>query len=102
MSMIKKGDKVIVTAGKDRGKSGKVIQILPAERKAVVEGVNVFKKHLRTRREGQKGQVIELPTPLADAKLQIFCERCQRGVRLGSRVEADKKVRYCKKCKEVI
>lgn len=98
----KRGDKVIILSGKDKGKIGKIIQVFPKERKIVVEGANILKKHLRSRKSGQKGQKIELPSPLAAAKAALYCERCARAVRSGLRVEAETKVRYCKKCKEVI
>jgi len=99
---LKTNDNIIVTAGKDKGKHGKVIQIFADSRKVVVEGVNILKKHIRARKDGQKGQIIELPAPLAESNVSIFCERCQKPVKIGHRVEADKKVRFCKKCKEVI
>ena len=99
---IKTGDKAIITRGKDKGKSGKVIQIFPELNKVVVEGANILKKHVRSRKEGQKGQIIELSAPLAVANVSFFCEHCQKGVKLGKRQEADKKVRFCKKCNEVI
>lgn len=99
---IKTGDKVIIIAGKDKGKSGKIIQVLPQLKKVVVEGINILKKHIRSRQSGQKGQIIELPAPLNVSNVMLYCERCARGVRIGAREEADKKVRFCKKCKESI
>lgn len=99
---IRTGDKVIICAGKDKGKTGKVIQIFTRLDKVVVEGANILKKHLRSRKEGQKGQVIELPAPLDASNVLLFCERCTQGVKVGFRQEADKKVRICKKCKEII
>lgn len=103
--MIKKfktGDKVIVLAGKNKGKIGKIIQVFPESGKLVVEGVNILKKHLKTRKAGQKGQIIELPAPFYMSKAALYCERCARGVRSGFRQEAENKVRFCKKCNEVI
>ncbi|MBI5731793.1 MAG: 50S ribosomal protein L24 [Candidatus Magasanikbacteria bacterium] len=98
---LRKGDKVIVISGKDKGKTGKIIQVFPQGR-IVVEGVNVLKKHARAKREGQKGQVIELPAPLDVSNVLFFCERCNRGIRLGYRLEADKKTRLCRKCGEAV
>lgn len=92
----------MVMAGKDKGKIGKIIQTFPALNKLVVEGANILKKHAKTRREGQKGQIIELSAPLAAAKVMFYCARCEKPVRLGSRIEADKKVRFCKKCQEIV
>lgn len=102
MQKIKTGDKVIIVTGKDKGKSGKVIQVFPVAGKIVVEGANVLKKHVKSRKQGQKGQVIELSAPFSASNALLYCERCTRGVRVGTRLEADKKVRYCKKCNEAI
>jgi len=99
---IKKGDKVIINAGKDNGKTGKVIQIFPQSGKIVVEGVNIIKKHIKARKEGQKGQKIELSSPFDASNASFFCEHCQKGVKVGYKTEGDKKVRICKKCKEDI
>lgn len=99
---LKTGDKVMVMAGKDKGKIGKIIQTFPALNKVVVEGANILKKHTKSRRQGQKGQVIELSAPLSVSKAMFYCARCEKSVRLGSRIEAEKKVRFCKKCKEVV
>lgn len=92
----------MVMAGKDKGKIGKIIQVFPALNKVVVEGANILKKHTKSRRQGQKGQIIELPAPLAAAKVMFYCARCEKPVRLARRLEADKKVRFCKKCQEVV
>lgn len=99
---LKTGDKVFVLSGKDKGKIGKIIQVFPKLEKVVVEGVNILKKHIRSRREGQKGQIIELPAPLHISKVMAYCTRCEKPVRIGSAIAAGKKVRLCKKCKEII
>ncbi len=99
---LKTGDKVFVLTGKDKGKIGKIIQVFPKEQKVVVEGVNILKKHSRSRREGQKGQVIELPAPIHASKAMYYCSRCEKPVRLGKSIVAGKKSRICKKCKEVV
>lgn len=99
---IKTGDKVEIISGKDRGKNGKVIQVFPKELKVVVEGVNIVKKHLRTNRQGEKGQVIELSAPLAVSKVALLCPRCNSQARVGYKIEGQKKQRLCKQCKEII
>lgn len=99
---LKISDKVFVLTGKDKGKTGKIIQVFPKSEKIVVEGVNILKKHVRANKSGQKGQVIELAAPLHVSKVMFYCNRCEKPVRLGARVVADKKERICKKCKEVI
>lgn len=68
---IKTGDEVIIMAGKDKGKRGKIVQAFPKLRRVVVEGVNVTKRHLRTRKEGEKGQIIEFPMPIHAAKVAL-------------------------------
>lgn len=102
MATIKTGDTVHILSGKDKGKTGKVIQVFPRERKVVVEGVNIIKKHLRTRREGEKGQILELSAPLAVSKVALVCSHCERGVRTGYTVEGKIKTRVCKKCTNAV
>ncbi|MBI5230310.1 MAG: 50S ribosomal protein L24 [Candidatus Magasanikbacteria bacterium] len=98
MKKIKIGDTIKVLAGKDKGKTGKVIQVFPHENKVAVEGVNIIKKHLRTRTQGQKGQILELSAPMAVSNVALLCSHCERGVRVGFRVEGKSKTRVCKKC----
>ncbi|MFA7654206.1 MAG: 50S ribosomal protein L24 [Candidatus Magasanikbacteria bacterium] len=99
---IKTKDKVKILSGKDKGKEGNVIQIFSAEKKVVVEGVNIMKKHLRSRKQGEKGQVIELSAPLSVGKVILLCPKCNRATRVGFKLEAGAKKRVCRKCKELI
>ena len=99
---IKVNDKVKILRGKDRGKEGKVIQVFPEAEKLVVEGVNIMKKHMRPRRQGEKGQTIELSAPLHLSKVSLLCPKCGRSGRVGSKLEAGAKKRICRKCKELI
>ena len=100
---IKSGDKVKIIAGKDKGKTGKVLQIFPNERKASIEGLNLLIKHLRPRRQGEKGQRIEFPAPLSISNIELMCPQCGRSARVGFKIlENGKKSRICKKCKQVI
>ena len=96
---LKKGDNVIVTAGKSRGKQGKVVKVFPSDNKVVVEGVNLVKKRERARREGKKGQVLEKASPLHASNVQIFCTGCGKGGRTGYKLEKNAKVRICRRCK---
>lgn len=96
---IKKGDAVKIMKGKDKGKTGKVIQSFPEEHMMVVEGINVRVKHLRAR-GSNKGQRIEYPSPLAIANLMLLCPSCGKTTRVGFAISADgSKQRMCKKCK---
>lgn len=103
---IKKGDNVKVMKGKDRGKTGKVMQAFPDGRKVVVEGVNAMVKHMKTRKQGEKGQKIEFNGPIASANVQLVCPKCSKPTRIGVKTlgegKAARKVRSCAKCKEVI
>ena len=99
---IKNGDKVEVILGKDRGKSGKVIQVFQKEKKIVVEGLNKIKKHMRPSKKGEKGQVIELSGPINVSNVILVCPKCEKKVRIGIKLDGSKKSRICKKCNEVI
>ena len=100
---IKKGDKVIVMAGKDKGKSGKVLEAIAADKRIIVEGVNVMKKHQRRRSEAEPGGIREIPSAISASKVLLFCSACGRGVRFSVNISEDKtKVRLCKKCQKPI
>ena len=100
MSLLKRNDAVVVIAGKDRGKKGKILEVFPKKDRALVEGVNLVKRHTRQRRQDQKGGILTVERPLALSKLQYFCSRCARPVRLGVKVAQDgSKNRICRRCK---
>lgn len=103
---IKTGDNVKVLSGKDRGKIGKVIQVLLNKRTdrrfVVVEGINKLKKHLRAGRKGQPGQTIELPAPLPMSKVMLIDPKSGRPTRVGSRMEGTTKRRVAKVSGELI
>jgi len=96
---LRKGDRVRVLTGKDRGKEGEVIRALPAEGKVIVDGVNVAKKHQRAVRATMQAGIIDRDMPLPIANVAIVCPGCDRPSRVGYRVEAaGNKVRVCKRC----
>lgn len=99
---IKKGDTVKILAGKDRGKTGKVIKVDPKSEKVIVEGLNVYKKHMRPKRQGEKGEIVKISRPMNVSNSMIVCPNCKRPTRVGSRLEKDNKFRYCKKCQSRI
>lgn len=99
---IKKGDKVQITSGKDKGKSGVVLRAVPSQEKIVVEGINIVKKHTRPKKEGEKGQRVEIPFPIPASNAMLVCPKCGKSTRIGYKVTKDKKFRICKKCKEEI
>jgi large subunit ribosomal protein L24 len=99
---IKVNDQVKILSGKDRTKKGKVIQTFPTENRLVVEGLNIMKKHLKTRKQGEKGQIIELAGPLNASKVSLICPKCGMSVRVGYKMDGDKKKRWCRKCQGFI
>ncbi len=99
---IKKGDQVKITSGKDRGKNGAVINVFPKENRVTVEGINLYKKRVRPRRAGEKGETVLVPRPLSASNVMLVCPNCKNSVRAGYRLEPNRKVRYCKKCNSLI
>jgi len=100
---IKKGDTVLIIAGKDRGRKGKVLKAFPKENKILVEGINLKKKHQRPRRSGEKGQIVILPAPIDVSNAKLICPKCGQATRVGYRFGEDKKkYRICKKCQQEI
>lgn len=103
MIKIKKGDTVKIMAGKDQGKKGKVAQILPTMNRLVVEGANKMVKHLRPKKQRENGQRVEFDAPIQVSNVQLICPKCTKVTRVGfKKLENNKKVRICKKCKETI
>ncbi|OGZ33822.1 MAG: 50S ribosomal protein L24 [Candidatus Portnoybacteria bacterium RIFCSPLOWO2_12_FULL_39_9] len=99
---IRKNDIVLIITGKDRGKKAKVLESFPKERKIAVEGVNIAKKHRRPRREGEKGQIIEIPKPIDISNVKLVCPKCNQATRVGYRLTENNKYRICKKCGQEI
>lgn len=95
---IKTGDKVIVLAGRDKKTIGKVLSADPKAGKVTVEGVNVATKHQKPRKQGQDGGIIKVETPIYVSKVQLYCDKCGKGVRAGYKLVDGKKVRVCRKC----
>jgi large subunit ribosomal protein L24 len=100
---IKKNDTVMVTAGKEKGKTGKVLRIMPKKDRAVVEKVNFIKRHMRPGAHSRQGGIIEKENPINISNLMVVCGKCTDPTRVGRKVLEDgSRVRYCKKCDEII
>ena len=99
---IKKGDNVKVLVGKDRGKTGKVLAVFGKDARVSVEGVNLYKKHVRPKRQGEKGEVVTLTRPVHNSNVILVCPSCSRNTRIGYRIQGEEKSRYCKKCNTTI
>ena len=95
---VKTGDNVMIISGKDKGKTGKVLQTSPKEGKVIVEGLNMVTKHVKPRRQGEQGGILQKEAPIYACKVQKVCPKCNKPTRIGHKVEGDKKVRICKKC----
>lgn len=95
---IRKDDTILIISGKDRGRKGKIIKVLPRENKVLVEGINLKKKHVRPKKSGEKGQIIEMPSPFSASDIKLICSQCGKATRVGYKKEGKKKFRICKKC----
>ena len=94
---------VKVLAGKDKGKTGKVLKIYPGKDRAIVQGINFSKKHARKTRQDEQGGIVHREASIDLSNLSILCKGCDNGVRVGIDILKDgSKVRYCKKCKEAL
>jgi large subunit ribosomal protein L24 len=100
---IKKNDTVVVNAGDDRGKRGKVLKTFPVKERAIVEGVNFIKRHTKARKQGQKSGILEKEAPVHVTNLMVVCAKCNKGVRVGTRILQDgHRVRICRSCGEML
>jgi len=96
---IKTGDTVLIILGRDREKTGKVLEIFPKSGRIMVEGINIVKKHVKSKRSGEKGQRVEVPRPLNVSNVKLICPSCKRAVRVGYKIlENKKRIRICRKC----
>ena len=100
---VKKDDLVMVIAGKDKGKSGKVLRVLPDRGRVLVENLNVVKRHTRPSKSNSEGGIIEKEAPIAASNVLLLCKGCNTPARTGVKVLDDgSKVRFCKKCNEIV
>ena len=101
---IRKNDNVVVTTGKDRGKRGRVVRVVPEKNRVIVEGVNIIKRHTKANPQRQiKGGLVEREAPLHASNVQLVCPECGKPTRLGRKVLGDgRKVRVCRKCEGVV
>jgi large subunit ribosomal protein L24 len=99
---IKKNDLVMVTTGKEKGKSGRVLKSFPEKQKVLIEKINFIKKHARPHGQQRQGGILEKEAPLHISNVMLLCEKCNKPVRIGHRtLEGSKKARVCRKCGEI-
>ena len=101
---IKKNDLVLVLTGKDRGKTGKVLKVMPNDRRAIIEGLNFVQKHTRPNPQRNiKGGILPKEAPIHLSNLMVVCKRCNKHARVGiSHMQDGRKVRVCKNCNELL
>ena len=99
---LKKGDNVIIIAGKDKGKKGKIVRVLPEKNKIVVEDVNVLKKSQRPRKSNEKGQIIKIAMPISASNAMIIDPKTGKGTRIGKKEVGGKMVRIARKSNQEI
>jgi large subunit ribosomal protein L24 len=100
---IHKNDTVLIIIGKDRGKKGKVRKALPTKESVIVEGLNLIKRHSKTKGQTRQAGIIELEAPVHVSNVMVICNKCNKPVRIGCRVLEDgKRARFCRSCSEII
>ena len=100
---VKKNDQVTVISGKEKGKTGKVLKVLPKKESVLIEKVNFVKRHTRPSSQHRQGGIIEKESPIHLSKVMVICAKCNVPVKTGTKLLEDgKRVRFCKKCSEVI
>ena len=103
MFKLKKNDQVVVISGKDRNKKGKIMRLRPHGNRAIVQGINIIKRHVRPTRDNPKGGIMQMEEPLHVSKLKLVCPKCSKPVRIGITILSDgTRKRMCKKCKEIV
>ena len=100
VSHIRRDDDVIVASGDNKGSRGKVLAVSPKEGKVIVEGVNIVSKHVKPRRRGEPGGIIPAPGAMYACKVQLYCSKCEQGVRIKHKKIDSQKIRICAKCGE--
>lgn len=99
---IKKGDTIKVLSGKDKGRDGKVDRVYRKQKKVLVPGVNIYKKHIKKNEQMPQGGVVELSRPLLISRVMLICPKCKKPTRVGYRIDGEKKHRICKRCDSIL
>ena len=95
---LKKGDTVKVLSGNDKGKTGEILEIIPKTEKVIVKGINIRKKHVKPRKQGEEGGIISIECAIHSSKVNVVCPKCNKAVRVSTKIEKDEKIRVCQKC----
>ncbi len=95
---LKKGDQILIIKGKDKNKKAKILRGFPRKEMILAEGINIKKVHKKAKKEGEKGQVVEIAFPFPSSKAKLICPKCGKPARIGYLIQEGKKQRVCKKC----
>ncbi len=95
---IKKDDNIKIIAGKDKNKTGKILKVLIKKDRVLIDGLNLYKKHVRPKKQGEKGETVLVPRPINVSNVMLVCSACGRAVRTSYIINKGKKTRTCKKC----
>ena len=95
---VKKGERVMVIAGKDAGKTGKVLEVMPKTNKVVIEGVNIAKRHTKPTQKIKKGGIMEQEMAIDASNVMYYCASCKKPSRTGKKIDGEKKIRVCNRC----
>ncbi len=99
---IKKGDTVQILSGNDKGKTGEVLETIPKTSRIIVKGINIRKKHVKPKKQGEEGGIIPVECSIHSSKAGVVCPKCGKATKIGIKIQDDKKVRFCKKCDAII
>ena len=99
---VKRDDTVIIISGDDKGVKGKVLEVSPKEGKVIVDKANIVSKHVKPKRQGETGGIVKVEGAMYASKVMLYCDKCKKGVRAQFKMDGDKKVRVCAKCKSEI
>jgi len=99
---IKKNDLVQVISGEEKGKTGKVLRLVPEKNQLVIEKLNLAKKHTKPSQKNRQGGIVKMEMPISASNVLLVCPKCNKGVRIGKKIVKEKKVRVCKKCNAVL
>ena len=97
---IRKGDTVQILSGNDKGKTGEVLETIPKTSRIIVKGINIRKKHIKPKKQGEEGGIVPVECSIHSSKANVVCPKCGKATRIAMKVEDGKKVRVCKKCGE--
>ncbi len=96
---IRKGDKVKIMVGKDKGKDGVIDRVYPKQEKILIQGMNLIKRHIKKNQELPQGGIVDIPKPIRVSSVMLICPKCSKTTRVGFKLDKNKKLRSCKKCK---